>query len=542
MGGPSSGERSAGDPTHQGGRGGRGPTGPRPPGHHRSAQQPSTTGGLIAKYLLLALVNGIVLFGLPIMVDHRDWGFVVASVIGLLAIDVVYLSSRMVAGKYLLPGTLFLLVFAVYPVGYTIYASLTNYGTGNILTKSQAIELIQRNSIVATDDAVRYELQVLAQGDAGGELAFLLTDTDGTWFLGTADGLTTLDPADIVEQGTKSTVAGYVALRAGEANDRKVEIAAFRVPSDQGEIQNDGFGEAFVKVQRYRYDEPSNTMVDTIDGIVYHEDQGAFVDDAGQRLDPGWKAFIGTENYQRINDDNIRGPFIRVFVWTFVFSAGSVVLTFALGLFLALVFANERMRGRRFYRLAMIVPYALPSFMTALVWKGMLNQQFGVVNRLLGVNFAWLDGQWLPYASILMVNLWLGFPYMFLVCTGALQGIPGDLKEAAFVDGATGYHAFKRVTLPLLLIAVTPLLIASFAFNFNNFNIIYLLTEGKPPIPRSDAGRTDILISYTYKIAFGGGRGYDYGFASALSVIIFMLVAGMSAFSFRYTRAFEEVK
>jgi arabinogalactan oligomer/maltooligosaccharide transport system permease protein len=172
----------------------------------------------------------------------------------------------------------------------------------------------------------------------------------------------------------------------------------------------------------------------------------------------------------------------------------------------------------------------------------MLNQQFGIVNRMFGLNVPWLDGQWAPYGSILLVNLWLGFPYMFLVCTGALQGIPSDLKEAAFVDGATGLHAFKRITLPLLLIAVAPLLIASFAFNFNNFNIIYLLTEGKPPIPRSDAGRTDILISYTYKLAFAGGRGADYGFASAVSVIIFMLVAGISAFSFRYTRAFEEVK
>ncbi len=531
-----SGGRSAGS------SGGRGPSGPRPAGPHRSAQQPSSTGGLIVKYLLLALVNGLVLFGLPTMADHDDWGFLVASVIALLAIDGIYLSKRFIAGKYLLPGTLFLLVFAVYPVGYTMYASLTNYGTGNILSKSQAIEVIEKNSITATDDATRYDLQILAQGDATGELAFLLTAADGSSFLGTADGLTALDPSEIVEQGTKSTVEGYVPLRAGEANDRKDEIGAFRVPSDQGEIQNDGFGEAFVKVQRYRYDDGTNTIVDTIDGTVYHEDQGAFVDDTGDRLDPGWKAFVGTENYQRIDNDNIRGPFIRVFVWTFLFSAGSVLLTFSLGLFLALVFAHERMRGRRFYRLAMIVPYALPSFMTALVWKGMLNQRFGVVNRIFGTNIPWLDGQWIPYASILLVNLWLGFPYMFLVCTGALQGIPGDLKEAAFVDGATGIQAFKRVTLPLLLIAVTPLLIASFAFNFNNFNIIYLLTEGKPPIPRSDAGRTDILISYTFKVAFGGGRGYDYGFASALSVIIFMLVAGMSAFSFRYTRAFEEVK
>ena len=523
---------------------GREPVGSRPA---RSNRPPSSVGGLVAKYTLLALVNGLVLWNLPVMLGRgpnntRDIAFALCSVVALVAIDVIYLSRRLIAGKYLLPGTLFLLVFAVYPVGYTVYNSFTNFGTGNILTKDQAVNQIEKNSVSATGDAIRFELQVLASGDPTGALAFLLTDTDGNQYLGTADGLTAVEPDQIVEQGTKQTVEGFVALRAGEANDRKAEIAAFAVPSDIGLITNDGFSSAFVKEQLLVYDADTNTMVNTQSGTVYQAVSGQFVADDGSTLDPGWRAFIGFENYQRINTPEVRGPFIRVFVWTFVFAIGSVFLTFGLGLFLALVFANERMKGRRFYRVAMIVPYALPSFMTALVWKGMLNQQFGIVNRIFGLDVPWLDGQWAPYASILLVNLWLGFPYMFLVCTGALQGIPSDLKEAAFVDGATGLHAFKRITLPLLLIAVAPLLIASFAFNFNNFNIIYLLTEGKPPIPRSDAGRTDILISYTYKLAFAGGRGSDYGFASAISVIIFMIVASISAFSFRYTRAFEEVK
>jgi arabinogalactan oligomer / maltooligosaccharide transport system permease protein len=234
-------------------------------------------------------------------------------------------------------------------------------------------------------------------------------------------------------------------------------------------------------------------------------------------------------------------------VWTFLFSLGSVVLTFALGLLLAMVFNHPTMRGRRLYRSLMIVPYALPSFMTALVWKGMLNQQFGIINRMFGINLPWLDGfvgidRFLPYASILLVNMWLGYPYMFLVSTGALQGIPTDLKEAAFVDGASGVKAFRLVTFPLLLIAVAPLLISSFAFNFNNFNLIYLLTEGRPAVSGSTAGRTDILITYMYKEAFAGGRGADYGFAAALGVIIFMIVIVITTLSFRRTKTFEEVR
>jgi arabinogalactan oligomer/maltooligosaccharide transport system permease protein len=206
-----------------------------------------------------------------------------------------------------------------------------------------------------------------------------------------------------------------------------------------------------------------------------------------------------------------------------------------------------RVRGRRTYRSLLLIPYALPSFMTALIWQGLLNQQFGPINEFLGLDIPWLTSRafegLLPKMSVLLVNTWLGFPYMFLICTGALQAIPSDLKEAAYVDGASGWAAFRRITLPLLLVAVGPLLIASFAFNFNNFNVIFLLTGGDPPIQGAvtPVGYTDILISYAYRLAFAGGRGADYGLAAAVSVFIFMMVAVFSAISFKRTRVLEEI-
>jgi ABC-type sugar transport system permease subunit len=132
---------------------------------------------------------------------------------------------------------------------------------------------------------------------------------------------------------------------------------------------------------------------------------------------------------------------------------------------------------------------------------------------------------------------------MFLISTGALQAIPESLKEAATVDGATSRQAFRRVTFPLLMVALAPLLIASFAFNFNNFNIIFLLNRGGPPIEGAltPAGHTDILISYTFRLAFEGGRGAEFGFASAIAILIFIMVATISALSFRRTRALEEL-
>jgi arabinogalactan oligomer/maltooligosaccharide transport system permease protein len=190
---------------------------------------------------------------------------------------------------------------------------------------------------------------------------------------------------------------------------------------------------------------------------------------------------------------------------------------------------------------AMIIPYAVPAFLSVLVWAALLNDDFGAINQVLGTQIPWLfDPTWAK-VSCLLVNLWLGLPYMFLISTGALQAIPSELQEAARVDGARNWQVFRLVNLPLLLVALTPLLIASFAFNFNNFNNIYLLTGGGPAVEGSNvAGATDILISYTYKIAFAAGKGNDYGLAAAISIIIFFIVGAISAISFSRSKALRE--
>jgi ABC-type sugar transport system permease subunit len=146
--------------------------------------------------------------------------------------------------------------------------------------------------------------------------------------------------------------------------------------------------------------------------------------------------------------------------------------------------------------------------------------------------------------AILLVNLWLGYPYFMLVSSGALQSIPADIYEAAMIDGATGWERFRRITLPLLLVAVGPLLIASYIYNFNNFNLIYLFIAGGPPIvgATTQAGHTDILLSYVYKLAFeSGGRGVQYGLASAISIIVFAIVGTITLLQYRLTNMWEEV-
>ncbi|HQA67941.1 MAG TPA: ABC transporter permease subunit, partial [Aggregatilineales bacterium] len=235
------------------------------------------------------------------------------------------------------------------------------------------------------------------------------------------------------------------------------------------------------------------------------------------------------------------------FLWTIAFALLSVVTTFALGLLLAMAFNDPLLPGRKLIRSLLIIPYTLPGIIGVLIWRGMLNPFVGVLATTSQSIFGWFppfltDPFWVK-VGILLVNLWLGYPYMMLISSGALQSIPEDIYDAAAVDGANAWQRFWNITLPLLLVSVGPLLIASFVFNFNNFTVIFGYNEGRPPIAGSPtpAGHSDILISYTYRIAFEGGRGSDYAYAAAVTVVIFAIVAILTLIQFRFTRQWEEV-
>ena len=321
----------------------------------------------------------------------------------------------------------------------------------------------------------------------------------------------------------------------------------FTVPTGDGAIRRRGLREAFEGRTVLRYDEASDTITDTDTGARYtvrkQGDREYFVDAAGTRLaDQSWRAGVGLDNYRRaFTDQRILGGFLRIFAWTVVFAAGSVVLTFAVGLGLAVMLNDPRVRGQRWYRSVLLLPYAIPGFISILVWSGFYNREFGLINSVTGLNVDWLGDPLGAKVALLLLNLWLGFPYMFLVATGALQAIPADLQQAATVDGAGGFTRFRKITFPLLLVTVAPILVATFAFNFNNYNVIELLTHGGPFTPDNPhAGATDILISYTVRLAFGAG-GAQFGFASAIATLLFLITGVMAAAQFRATRRFEEV-
>jgi ABC-type sugar transport system permease subunit len=312
----------------------------------------------------------------------------------------------------------------------------------------------------------------------------------------------------------------------------------------------DSLTEFSVQMPKYSYDEAAETMTDLETGMAYTVVQGIFTSEKGEEIYPGYRVWVGFANYIRlITNPQISAPFARVFLWTIAFAVLSVALSFTLGLGLAMLLNDPRIRMRTLYRVLVIVPYAIPSFVTILVWRGMLNQNFGVINQMLMSFFGsagrvqWLENPWVAKAACLLVNLWLGYPYMMIVALGALQSIPHELYEASHVDGASRWQQFRKITLPMLLMPLAPLLIGSFAFNFNNFNLIYLLTQGRPAVPNTltPAGATDILLSYTYRLSFEGQRGNQLGLACAVSVMIFLVIATISAINFRMTGTLEEL-
>ena len=504
--------------------------------------------GLGMKIALLSIANGIGIWAIAILGSRHSWiaaGVVVAVT---LAIDAIYFMKRAVPAKFLIPGTFFLIAFQVIPVAYTVDVAFTNYSTGHILNKASAITQIEQVTLAQTGNGKSFTMA--PANDSSGHLVLLLTDdqTHKT-YVGTTKGLTPV-PATTFKRGAGGSIVGatgYTVLKGAALVAASTQFGNLIVPSGgSNAIRAEGLDTAVELHPTLQYHADRDVFVRVTDGAVFRDNgRGSFVHGSEELL-PGWKVNVGFLNFSRmINSPLVRKPFVRVFIWTLAFAVLTVLLSFATGLFLAIALNKTGLRLRWLYRSALIVPYAIPPFLSLLVWRGLLNDDFGVVNKLLGhvgIHVPWLfDANW-GKVSVILVSTWLTVPYFFLVSLGALQSIPDELMEAGRVDGGGPFQLFRKVTLPLLLVAVAPLMIASFAFNFNNFGNIYLLTGGGPSVgDNTIAGATDILISYTYKIAFAAGLGQDYGLASAMSIVIFLIIATISAVSFSRTRALENV-
>ena len=511
-------------------------------------------GALLVKYSLLGMVSALLLFGAFLMYQS---GLILAALLTIaliIGVNWIYLTEKAIQLKYLIPGLVAMLIFGVLPIIYSVYIAFTNYSTGHYLSKGEAITEIQE----AYTDFDSFTLQ-MATEDSTGELVYLLQRYDAETFedlgsfIGREDGLVEAPEPFELDEMTYAPVApeGFTALKKNAASALIDKGEVFQIDlGDNRFFAVDATTGGYERAPKWAYDSAKDTFTNTACGNIYRNNgEGSWY---GKDCETGKKGIIPTGYLENVGFKNFMDIFQnpryaeampRVFVWTLVYAFSSVFLTFAVGVLVALLFNTPVMRFRKVYRSLLIVPYAIPGFLSILIWRGLLNDQWGTVNTITGLDINWLtDPNWAKI-SILLVNTWLGFPYMFLVATGALQAIPAELKEAASVDGANRFQVFRNVTLPLLMVAVGPLLVGSFSFNFNNFNQVYLLTEGGPALQNSNsaAGATDILISYTYKLAFASGRGNNYGLSAAVSILIFLIIGGISFWSFKRSKALENM-
>ena len=252
---------------------------------------------------------------------------------------------------------------------------------------------------------------------------------------------------------------------------------------------------------------------------------------------------VGWSNYVSVITGSISDIFFPVLGWNIVFAIICTVGGYSIGLFLAVLLNNPRMREAKIYKSILIVPWALPATIAILSWQGLLNESSGGINTLLnaiGVNsIPWMTDVFWARTGIIIVNLWLGFPYMMNVCLGGLQSIDATYYEAARVDGATKWQSFKAITFPMVFRLSVPLVVSNFAFNFNNFSNIFMITKGGPARVGSQfAGSTDILASTIYKMTTQSNR---YELSATLSVISFLIVGSLTLVNLNLSGAYKEV-
>ncbi len=444
--------------------------------------------------------------------------------------------------QYLLPGLVTFGLFVLFPIIYTVSISFTNYGVAHLLTYEGIWDqYFSRQTFDVSEEVFTYEIyesdrtyEILLAAEQNPLEKYRYSNFDPTV---QEERVGDLD----VVSATYQPAGDRVPIR--KIIQWKPALTSLRLELPNGlQLSRTGLRHFQPRQARYQRQE-DGTLLDRKTGEFLTPDRkrGFYIDAQGQKVGPGFAAWVGFDQYLRLlTDPEILQPFFRVFLWTLAFSAGSVLLSLGVSMIFAVLLNWESLAFRPVYRSFFILPYAIPAFISILVFRGLFNPDFGEINQLLQHLFdlepQWFANPWLARGMILLVNTWLSYPYMMLLILGILQSIPTSLYEASVIDGAGPLQHFFSITFPLLLPPLVPILISSFAFAFNNFVLIYLLTGGGPNMldTSTPVGETDILVSYTYRLAFGQAEA-DYGFAAAIATVIFAIVGSLALIQLRLT-------
>lgn len=261
--------------------------------------------------------------------------------------------------------------------------------------------------------------------------------------------------------------------------------------------------------------------------------------------------WIGFQNFTNMwTLSTFRSAFTSVLGWTLIWALAASTLQIVLGILTAIIANQPFVKGKRIFGVIFLLPWAVPAFITILTFSNMFNDSVGAINAqvlpLFAKIFPFLDGVLIPWKTdptwtkiaLIMMQGWLGFPYIYVLTLGILQSIPNDLYEAAYIDGANGWQKFRNITFPMILAVAAPTLISQYTFNFNNFSIIYLFNDGGPGSVGGNAGSTDILISWIYKLTTSNSTP-QYSMAAAVTLIVSVIVISISMIAFKKLHAFD---
>ena len=492
----------------------------------------------------LQLISAIVvLFGLYLVAKIYVAGqFVVAMVcLAVLAFGLfVYTTSRAYPYRYLFPGLIATLVFVVFPIVYTFAISFTNYSSRNLLTFERAKQYFLEQTYTV-EGGQSYAFTLHRDGNA---FRVRLEDEQAAVFV--SPPLALYKGPIVVE--AQAPAAGDAPL--AEPVDTKVlisylpnlKLVSFHLPN--GQLVSVTGLHQYGAVSKLYKENADGTLTNQQDNSVLTANvkTGYYETASGEQITPGFTVQVGWSQYSKIfSDTSFSEPFLRIFIWTVTFAGLTVLFAFSVGVVLAVLMDWDALRFRAFYQTMFFIPYTVPAFISILIFKGLFNQNTGEINQILALlsslHPAWFSTPFLAKVMLLIVNTWLGFPYMMVVCMGLIKAIPGDLYEASAIAGIGPLTNFFKITLPLIVKPITPLLIASFAFNFNNVMLIELLTGGRPDFldTKVPAGTTDLLVSFTYRIAFEDS-GANFGLAAAISTVLFLMVAILSLINMRLTK------
>ncbi len=502
---------------------------------------------IFTKWALLATVGTINGYATILMYSRGEIAFALLTILLTALALYIFSSKKTYAHRYIYPGIAGMILFILFPLAYTVGLAFTNYSAKNQLSFERAQQVLLDRTYQSGES---YPFTLYKTSD-GHQIVIKQGDKLLTTPVFQINGLnnTDLDLTEITEpQGTKEPIKTIVSNRDQLGKlDLHIE--------DGDDIRMSGLRKFAAVVPLYTLQSDGETLYNnrTQETLRPNMDVGYYqpIDDNGQFINntvsPGFIVNIGTHNFERVwKDDGIKEPFISIFIWTVIFASLTVLFTLIIGLVLASVVQWEELKGRAVYRVILILPYAVPAFISILIFRGLFNQSFGeinmVLNAIFGISPSWFSDPFLAKTMVLIVNTWLGFPYMMILCMGLLKAIPNDLYEASAIDGANFIDNFIKITLPTMIKPLTPLLIACFAFNFNNFVMIQLLTTGGPNMigTSEPAGYTDLLVSYTYRIAFEGSGGQDFGLASAIATLIFLLVGALALLNLRFTKLSQD--